>query len=105
MAERHEIRTGLLIAAPLALAIAGCGSDDGVNMLAPPPDALSEAQIERALGPLTAVPEAAGNETAPAAEDGEGKASSPAPAAEPARAEPPAEADIAVNETAEEESE
>ena len=36
---------------PLLAAVAGCGRDDSENVMAPRANALTEAQVERALGP------------------------------------------------------
>jgi hypothetical protein len=66
---RRAIRMEWLSAVVPILALAACGGGDGAgNMMAAPGNALSESQIERALGPETA---AASTANQGAAEDSE----------------------------------
>ena len=57
---RRAIQFDYLLAVPMLLAAAACGGGDEANMMAPTGNALSEAQIERALGPETPAGEALG---------------------------------------------
>lgn len=51
MAAKRPIRVEYLVVVVLALGASACGGANEGNMMSAPGNALSEAQIERALGP------------------------------------------------------